>query len=339
MSRLTQYVAKLARVGATDLLLGGGRPPQYWSAHGLLPLPGEAALAGEDLQLLLETWLGRDRWARLLSERTLSCVASLDPNTRVRVRCTWADHGATAQLRTLAAPSTLAELQLPEQLGKLAELERGLVIVTGPKCSGKTSLIAALLQLIASNRVCHIVTLESPVELLHESRGSSISQREVPRHCASYASGIRSALAGDADVIALAAADDAETFELACRAAASALVWVELPGSGAVATLDRCVQLTAANPGADDLPEVWRATVALELLPRRGGGRVPAAEILLESPSLRAALRSARPGALRNLSVTDYGPGSQTKSEAIEALKARSLIDVPGSSSSAPAAN
>jgi twitching motility protein PilT len=327
MNRLDHYVGKLASMGATDLLLGGGHPPQYWTAQGLLPLPGEAALAREDLQLLLEGWLGRDRWARLLAERSLTCVASLEANLRVRVRCSWADHGATAQLRTLGVPRTLGELQLPEQLASFAQLERGLVIVTGPKCSGKTSLIAALLPLIAAQRSCHIVTLEAPIELLHELRGSSISQREVPRHAATFASGIRSALASDADVIAISAADEVETFELACRAAGSALVLLELPGRGGCATLERCLHLTATNPGATDLPEAFAALIALELVARRGGGRVPAVEIITQSPAVRAALRSRDRAPISRLPAADHGPGSQTREAALHALLAQGSIE------------
>lgn len=329
MNRLGHYVGKLASMGATDLLLGGGHPPQYWSAQGLLPLPGEAALGRDDLQHLLEGWLGRDRWGRLLSERSLTCVASLEPDLRIRVRCSWADHGPTAQLRALGVPRTLEQLQLPEQLAGFARLERGLVIVSGPKCSGKTSLIAALLRLIAARRSCHVVTLEAPIELLHELPGSSIAQREVPRHAASFASGIRSALASDADVIAISTTDDPEAFELACCAAGSALVLLELPGRGACATLERCLHLTTTNPAATDLPETFAALIALELVARRGGGRIPAVEIITQSPAVQAALRSRDRAPITRLPAADHGPGSQTREAALAALQAQNLIEPP----------
>jgi len=326
MTRLAHYVAKLASVHASDLLLASERPPQYRSAHGLLPLPGEAAIAGRDLQSWLESWLGPDRWSHLQVTRALSCVAALDPGTRVRVRCTWSGHGATAQLRVLATPRTLAELQLPPQLAQLAELTRGLVVVGGPHGSGKTQLLGALVRVIAEQRLCHIVTLEAPVELEHPSGKASISQREVPLHCASFASGIRAAQSGNADVIAIHSAEESEVLELACRAARSALVLLELPGSGAAALLERLAR-SAVLTRPSELPEALAAVVALQLLPRKGGGWIPAAEILMRSPELCAQLHDLQPGLAGRIAGAATGPGSQSLERARQVLLQQGSIE------------
>lgn len=334
MSRLAQYVAKLASVHASDLLLAPAHPPQYRSAQGLLPLPGEAAVPGADLQAWLEAWLGPERWSRLQGSRALSCVAPLDPKTRLRVRCTWAELGATVQLRVLAGPRTLSELSLPPQLMQLAELQCGLVVVSGVHGSGKTSLLGALVRRIAEQRLCHVVTLEAPIELVHPSGRASISQREVPGHCASFAGGIRSALASDADVIVIHSADESEILPLACRAAGGALVLLELPGSGAAALLERLAR-SAQGAGESSLPDTLAAVVSLELLPRKGGGWIPAAEILTRSPALAAQLRDLTPGLARRIASAEPGPGSQSLELARQTLLEQGLIDpIPAASRS-----
>lgn len=328
MTRLEQYVTKLDSVGASEMLLGPGRPPLYRSASGLLPLPGEAPIAGADLTPLLEAWLGSERWTHLHAHRALACVMGLGPHPRLRVRCTLAHQGATVQLRVLDSPFELGELQLPAQLANLADLSSGLVIITGPPGSGKTNALASLLQVIAERRRRHIVTLEHPVELLHHSRISSISQRELPTHCPSFASGVRSALSANADVIVLAKPDDEELCELGARAASSALVVAEVPGRGCLAVLERLMATAAARLDCASLADAFAAVVSLELLPKKGGSRVPATEIVLRSPQLVAALREGKPGGIVKVPEPHFGPGSQTLEAAKLELSRQGLIDV-----------
>jgi twitching motility protein PilT len=327
MNRLAQYVSKLDTVGASELLLGPGRPPLYRSASGLLPLPGEAAIGSGDLQSWLETWFGPERWAHLHSRRTLSCVLGVPNQPRLRVRCTLAQLGPTVQVRVLDAPLTLAELQLPATLASLADLTSGLVIVTGPASSGKTNALASLLQLIAERRRRHIVTLENPVELLHHSRISSISQRELGAHCPSCASGVRSALQANADVIVLARPEDEELCEVATRAAHSVLVLAEGPGRGCVPVLERLLAVAGARSDCGSFADAFAAIVAVELIPKKGGGRVPSCEVITQSPALNVVLRDGKPGGITKLPEPAFGPGSQTfESSKLELLRA-GLID------------
>ena len=327
MTRLEQYVAKLDGVGASEMLLGPGRPPLYRSANGLVPLPDEPAISGEELDPLLEAWFGQERWAYLHSHRALSCVMGLGPYPRLRVRCTLANRGATLQLRLLDAPFELSELLLPMQLAQLADLSSGLVIITGPSGNGKTNALASLLQLVSERRRRHIVTLEHPIELLHHSRISSISQRELPTHCPSFASGVRSALSANADVIVLGKPDDAELCDIGARAAHSALVLAEVPGRGCVAVLERLVATSAARGDCANLSDAFAGIAALELLPKKNGGHVPACEIILRSPVVCAALREGKPGAVAKVPGPDYGPGSQTMEASKLELSRQGLIE------------
>jgi twitching motility protein PilT len=312
VTRLAHYVAKLDSVGASELLLGAGRPPLYRSASGLLPLPGEAALIGSELQQLLEAWLGPERWTYLHTHRALSCVLGLGTHARLRVRCSLSQQGATLQVRVLDSALTLAELQLPAQLTTLADLSTGLIIVTGRHGSGKTNALGSLLQLIAERRRRHIVSLENPVELLQHSRVSSISQRELNTHCASFGVGVRSALNANADVILLAKPEDDELCEVAARAANSALVLAEVPGRGCVPVLERLMATAFARGDSAGFADAFAAVVSIELLPKKGGGRVPACEVVLQSPTLKAALREAKPGSIAKLPEPAFGQGSQT---------------------------
>jgi twitching motility protein PilT len=327
MTRLAQFVSKLDTVGASELLLGPGRPPLYRSASGLLPLPGEAAVAGSDLHGWIESWFGPDRWAHLHSRRSISCVLGLSSHPRLRVRCTIGRLGPTMQVRVLDAPLALDELQLPAALAGLGDLTSGLVIVTGPAGSGKTNALGSLVQLIAERRRRHIVTLENPVELLHHSRISSVSQREIGAHCSSFAIGVRSALQANADVIVLSKPTDDELCEVALRAAHSALVLAEVPGRGCVPVLERLLAASSALSDSASLADAFAAILALELLPKKGGGRVPACEIITHSQALGVVLRDGKPGAVMKLPEQAYGPGSQTLEASKLELSRQGLID------------
>jgi twitching motility protein PilT len=327
MTNLAHFVSKLDTVGASELLLGPGRPPLYRSASGLLPLPGESAIAGAELQTLVEGWFGPDRWAHLHSRRVLSCVLGFPSHPRLRVRATLARLGPTLQVRVLDAPLALTELQLPAALAGLADLTSGLVIVTGPAGSGKTNALASLVQVIAERRRRHIVTLENPVELLHHSRISSVSQREIGVHCSSFSIGVRSALQANADVIVLSKPADDELCQVALRAAHSALVLAEVSGRGCVPVLERLLAASSAVSDSASLADAFAAIIALELVPKRGGGRVPTCEIITHSQALGVVLRDGKPGGITKLPEPAFGPGSQTLEASKLELQRQGLVD------------
>jgi twitching motility protein PilT len=327
VTQLARYVAKLDSVGASELLLGAGRPPLYRGASGLLPLPGEAPLIASELQPLLEAWLGPERWTHLHTHRALSCVLGLGSHPRMRVRCSLSHQGATLQLRVLDSPLTLAELQLAPQLATLADLSAGLIIVTGRHGSGKTNALGSLLQLMAERRRRHIVSLENPVELVQHSRISSISQRELNTHFPSFAVGVRSALHANADVILLTKPDDEELCEVAARAANNVLVLAEVSGRGCVPVLERLIATAASQGDATGFAEAFAAILSIELVPKKGGGRVPACEVVLQSPALRGALREAKPGNVAKLPEPAFGQGSQTLETAKLELSRQGVIE------------
>jgi twitching motility protein PilT len=330
MVSIDDYLRKLGSVGASDLLLSSDRPPLYRAANELLPLPGEGTLPDAQLRAALQQLVTADEWASLLSEQQLAFVANLGNDLRVRGVCSAGLHGISARLSILRpACASIGELQLPATLAALADTDSGLIVVTGPAGSGKSTLVATLLSLIAKQRMAHIATIEDPVEYLQKSQAAVVSQRDVGRHCASHAGAFETALDTSADVIACSSIEAAGAFELAVEAACSGvLVFGELAGHGAANAIE---YLLAGVPSAQraqvcaDLAECLAAVIALDLLPKKGGGRVPAAEILLCTPNVASLVRDGKTNLLPGL--LDREVGMQSMDRCLLDLASRGVIE------------
>jgi twitching motility protein PilT len=330
MPRIDDYLRKLDSVGASDLLLSSDRTPLYRAANELLPLPGEGALADAELRRELQELVTADEWASLLSNQQLAFVADLGQELRVRGLCSVGRHGISTRLSLLRPEcAALAELQLPATIASLVENDNGLVIVTGPVGAGKTTLIAALLAIVSEQRAGHIVSIENPVEYLHKSRLGPVSQRAVGRHCASHASAFEAALDTGADVVTCSNLDTDGVIELAVEAAsAGVLVLGELPGQGAANALEYLLSRAPSQQRAQlctDLAECLVAVIALDLLPKKGGGRIPAAEILLCTPNVASLVRDGKTNILHSL--LDRELGMQSMDRCLLDLATRGLIE------------
>jgi twitching motility protein PilT len=330
MLRIDDYLRKLASVGARELFLSSDRPPVYRAASELLPLPGEGIVSDAELRAALQALVGADEWAAWLAEQCLSFVAQPARELRVRGLCTASRHGVTVRL-SLVDAGDLAELspQLPAALAGLIEEPAGLVIVTGPCGGGKTSLIATLLSQIAAQRLCQIVSLEDPIEHLQAGIGTPVAQRAIGRHCLSFARAVDSALETGADVIACSDLMAPGVCERLIEAAGSGvLVFAESCGQGSVHALE---QLLVAPPEhqrsqrAIDLADCLLAVTSLDLLPRKSGGRVLAAEVLLATPSVASLLREGKTALLSSL--LDREPGMQSMDRCLLELATRGVIE------------
>ncbi|MFZ5623785.1 MAG: type IV pilus twitching motility protein PilT, partial [Gemmatimonadota bacterium] len=231
-----------------------------------------------------------------------------------------------------AVPS-FEDLGLPAAVQRLADLERGLVLVTGPRGSGKSSTVAALIHHINSTRSRHIVTVEDPIEFLHRDLNSSVTQREVGVDTDSLAQGVRSALRQDPDVVALSDIPDARTLESAVKAAEDGhLVLASLSGADIPTIVERLLGLVDA-----DVPALGRVRFAEQvagathqrLLPRiDGDGRIAAVEVMIATPEVRAVLRDPpRLGDLKALIAKGRGKhGMQTLEQHLQELVATGLV-------------
>ena len=228
---------------------------------------------------------------------------------------------------------TLRELEMPPVLLQMSRLRRGLVLVTGPTGSGKSTTVASLVHQINLERRCTIVTLEDPVEYLYEKRQSLISQREIGVDVDSFASGLRAALREDPDVIVVGEMRDLDTMTTAIQAAETGhLVFATLHTTDAVQTIDRIIDVFPAHQQSQirmQLSMILQGIVSQQLLPRKGGvGRVAACEILLLNPAVRNMIRTGKTHQLNSTMQTSGRSGMQTMDMALEMLSMFDVIDV-----------
>ena len=330
MGMLEEYLRKLAVVNATDLLLSSGRPPLYRTLDALLPLPGEGQLADAELHTQLQQWLSPDDWQTLHDQQRVTFNLSLETGQRVGGACHMAAHGLTVKLSLLGAQAErLNELELPKALARLFEAETGLIVVTGPARSGKTTLIARLISQIAAERSLCVATSECPVEYRLQCGDSSVVQRSVGRHASSHAQAIDTALATQADIIACSDLNAPEVFPRLLEAACSGVLALgELPSVGVVRTLEQLVMASPKHAHGQvlaDLADGLLAVVSLDLLPRKSGGRVLAAELLLASRNVCSLIRDGKLGMLAGL--LDREPGMQSMDHCLLELATRGVVD------------
>ena len=289
-----------AAQGASDLHLSAGLPPMLRIDGEVtqVNLPNQAAA---DVAAMIEATFGdgeagaarRAEW-----QQQLECDYSyeLPGAARFRVNAFVHSRGPGAVFRTIPSQVlSLDELGLGETFKRLAQLPRGLVLVTGPTGSGKSTTLAALIDYINSSRQNHILTIEDPIEFVHQSNRCLINQREVHRDTHSFSAALRSALREDPDVILVGELRDLETIRLALTAAETGhLVFATLHTSSAAKTIDRIVDVFPAAEKSmvrSMLSESLQAVVSQTLLKKIGGGRAAAHEILIGTSAVRNMIR------------------------------------------------
>jgi twitching motility protein PilT len=240
--------------------------------------------------------------------------------------------GPGAVLRTIPTQiPTLESLSMPPILTELCTRERGLVLVTGPTGSGKSTTLAAMVDLINRTWDSHILTVEDPIEFVHTSKKCLVNQREVGPHTGSFSNALRSALREDPDVILIGEMRDLETISLALTAAETGhLVFGTLHTSSAAKTVDRIIDVFPGDQQSQIrtmLSESLEAVVAQTLLKKKGGGRVAACEILVGAPAVRNLIREAKLHQIPSMMQTGQRVGMQTFDMALQELVKKGLID------------
>ncbi|GAK83393.1 twitching motility protein PilT [Vibrio ponticus] len=251
---------------------------------------------------------------------------------RFRVNAFNQARGCAAVFRTIPTTiPTLEDLDAPEIFEKIANLEKGLVLVTGPTGSGKSTTLAAMVDYINRNHNKHILTIEDPIEFVHQNQKCLVNQREVHRDTHSFKAALRSALREDPDVILVGELRDQETISLALTAAETGhLVFGTLHTSSAAKTIDRIIDVF---PGSDKgmvrsmLSESLRAVIAQKLLKRIGGGRVACHEILMVTPAIRNLIREDKVAQMYSVIQTGAAQGMQTIEQNAKQLIARGLVE------------
>ena len=295
---ITELLAFAVKNKASDLHLSAGLPPLI-RVHGDMRRINLPPMEHEDVHAMVYDIMSDHQ--RKVYEETLECDFSFAvPNlARFRVNAFNQQRGAAAAFRTIPSKVlSLEELGAPKAFAPLTERPRGLILVTGPTGSGKSTTLAAMVNHVNENEYGHILTIEDPIEFLHESKKCLIHQREIGTHANSFAQALKAAGREDPDLILVGEMRDLETIQMALSAAErGTLVFGTLHTNNAAKTMDRIISVFPAGEQEgirNVLGEVIRAVVAQQLLPRVGGGRIAALEILFASPAIGNMVREGK---------------------------------------------
>jgi twitching motility protein PilT len=314
--------------GASDLHIKAGDVFRARINGRLVPLTKQRLTPDQTRAIALKLLPNEDDRARLNQLKDFDCSWGMPGVGRFRVNVLRQRSSFMIVMRVIpfAVPS-LQELRLPEIAARLAELDQGLILVTGVSGSGKSSTVAAMVNHINQNLQRHIVTVENPIEFLHRDVQCSVTQREVGVDTESFAVGLQAALRQDPDVIVIGEIGDSETLDTAIKAAERGhLVLSTMPTPDVISTLSRLHSMFPAverEIGGIRLSEVVRGILAQRLIPRKdNGGRVPAVEALVNSAEVRTILRdTSRLGALRVLMTEGEEHGMRTLEQDVARLR------------------
>jgi len=326
MARLDELLRYLKEHGGSDLHLAAGLEPRIRVHGGLEPVAGWQPLADGELRGLLQELAQERHWDEYARTNDVDFAYGLEGLARFRVNYLVQENGASAVFRAIPERIVpLEELQLPPALERLAHLQKGLVIVAGPTGSGKSTTLAAVIDLINRSYAKHIVTIEDPVEFLHKNKQSVITHREVGADTIGFADALRAAVRQDADVVLVGEMRDRETITMAVTAAEMGLlVFGTLHTSGAAKTIDRIIDAFPASEQSQiriSLSESLAAVVSQLLLPTVDGkGRVAANEILLRTTGLPNLIREANTPMIGSLIQSGKSEGMQSMDDALMAL-------------------
>ncbi len=319
-----------SKQGASDIHLISGEPPIIRVDTGLLRL--DYPIVDEnDLRKQLATMLNENQQATLQSQQDVDLSwATATCRYRVNVHIQRGLHAIAMRTVKTSIPP-LETLNLPSAIAPLAELPRGLVLVTGDTGSGKSTTLASLLDRINATKNRHIITLEDPVEYTFDSNCCLVEQRELGRDMPSFASGLKHALRQDPDIILVGEMRDLETTSLAISAAETGhLVLSTLHTVNASQTVERIIDMYPANQQSQVrsmLANTLKAVISQTLLPKIGGGMIPAVEVLLCDPAVRNIIRESRTFEIPNVIETNSRKGMVTRDASIAALVFNGLID------------
>ena len=321
----------LVAEGASDLHIGEGQPPKIRKHGDVAPIRPEA-VTHEEAAYMLSEMAGPENWALFEERGDLDFAYEMDRQSRFRCNFLKQANGYGAVFRLIPTKiATLEQLGIPPVVKEFGHLRGGLVLVTGPTGSGKSTTLAALVDYINENFSRHIVTIEEPIEFVHENKRSIITQREVPVNAASFPVGLKAALREDADIVLVGEMRDLETISLALTAAETGLlVFGTLHTNNARKTVDRMVDVFPANKQAQArtmLANSLRGIVAQLLLKKAdGSGRVAVNEILIANAAVSAIIREGATQKLQDVIVAGKGQGMQFMDDAIWALLQQGIV-------------
>jgi twitching motility protein PilT len=331
MAKLDELLIMMKQHNASDLHLSSGSAP-YLRVHGEMVKLNYREVANEVCQSLIFQILTEKQKELFFENWELDFSYPLPDVGRFRVNVFMQRKGVAAVFRLIPEkPETVEQLGLPSQLLDLLDASEGIVLVTGPTGSGKSTTLASMIHSINMSRPAHVITIEDPIEFVHQNQKALISQREVSSHTKSFHAALRAALREDPDIILVGEMRDLETISLAVTAAETGhLVLATLHTNSAVKTVDRIIDVFPESQQAQIramLSESLRGVVAQALLPTADGeGRVPIVEILVNVPAVANLIREEKTYQIHSAMQTGRSHGMLTFETAINEMIRKGVI-------------
>ncbi|MBL8601335.1 MAG: type IV pilus twitching motility protein PilT [Myxococcales bacterium] len=330
-NRIDRFLKLMNDRGASDLHLSVGRPPIFRLGGRMEPIRYRTIGEG-DFRALVEPIAPMHLWAEYLKGGDADFAYELPGVCRFRVNIFKQARGMGAVFRVIPTRlMTVEQLGLPPVLRKVVEMRSGLVLVTGPTGSGKSTTLSAIINEMNEKRAMHFVTIEDPIEFVHPNKKSLMSQREIGPHSKSFSTALRAAVREDPDAVLVGEMRDLETISMALNAAETGvLVFGTLHTNSAAKTLDRIINVFPADkqPGVrGTLASVTKCVVAQQLLKKKGGGRVAAVEILFGSPAMSSMVREGKTHQIGGLLKLGKREGMIAMDDALRGLVEGELVE------------
>ena len=329
--RIEILLEEIVRKNASDLHLHVGLPPMMRLDGALTPISGYQKLNAEEVETLVFAILDEDQRRILLKDKEFDFSFAFGDLGRFRVNAFHERGNLAASLRLIPNQiKTIAELGMPPIIQNFAEFPRGLVLITGPTGSGKSTTLAALVDKINSEKAQHIITIEDPIEFTHKSKRSAVVQREVHYDTYSFTSALRSALRQDPDVVLIGEMRDLETISAAITIAETGhLVFATLHTNSAAQSIDRMIDVFPPHQQPQvrsQLANILQGICAQRLIPAIGGGRVVSAEVLVANAAVRNIIREGKTHQLDAVIQTGADQGMQTMDRTLVKLVQTGVI-------------
>lgn len=329
--RIEILLEEIVRKNASDLHLHVGLPPMMRLDGALTPISGYQKLNAEEVETLVFAILDEDQRRILLKDKEFDFSFAFGDLGRFRVNAFHEKGNLAASLRLIPNQiKTITELGMPPIIQNFAEFPRGLVLITGPTGSGKSTTLAALVDKINSEKAQHIITIEDPIEFTHKSKRSAVVQREVHYDTYSFTAALRSALRQDPDVVLIGEMRDLETMSAAITIAETGhLVFATLHTNSAAQSIDRMIDVFPPHQQPQvrsQLANILQGICAQRLIPAIGGGRVVSAEVLVANAAVRNIIREGKTHQLDAVIQTGADQGMQTMDRTLVKLVQTGVI-------------
>jgi twitching motility protein PilT len=329
---LVEMLKSAVQAGASDIHIVIGRTPLMRVSGEIVEIPGFAKISAEESKRLIYSILYEEQRAKFEENWELDCSFAVSGLSRFRVNVLLQKNGVESVMRVISSKIPSAEqLRLSKSITDLADLPRGLVLVTGPTGSGKSTTLSAIMELINSKYADHILTVEDPIEFVYESKKAIFRQREVGQNTKSFSAALRSALRQDPDVILVGEMRDLETIQLAITAAETGhLCFGTLHTQDSPSTIDRIIDVFPPHQQTQvrvQLAVVLQAVVCQQLVPRKDGeGRIAAREVMIMTPAISNLIREGKTHMLYQAIDTGAKNGMISMDKALAELVRQGLV-------------